>query len=232
VKKLTVRRRSSLTLTASVAAECLSCGADGVAVVPDAAPGKHVLVRSTVVIWGECHRTTSVRDLWVESDTTTCLLVPRTIESVAPHTFSGWTSLRAVGFESLPRLRILGESAFADCHVRHIAIPGRVEVIDKCCFARCPNLRFVLFEFRSHLRQIGREAFLGCPIPELAIPSTVSTISGSALMSIRSVAIAPENQVFIYEDAILQNMHDKMSVRFFGDGPRASKSSDRSRSQM
>jgi hypothetical protein len=209
-------------LTASVAAGSLRYDADGVAVVTTPAHHKHLLVRSTVVIAGECHRATSLHDLSVQNDTTTCLLIPRTVESVAQQTFSVWTSLRFVGFESLPRLRILGESAFADCQLRHIAIPGRIEVIGRCCFARCPNLRFVLFEFRSHLRQIGREAFLGCPIPQLAIPSTVSTISGSALMSIRSVAISPENQVFVYKDAILQNMHDKMSVRFFGDGPRVS----------
>jgi hypothetical protein len=66
-------------------------------------------------------------------------------------------------FESVSRVREIGNKAFFGCAMKLMRIPKSVEIIGDSCFFGCDFLAQVICEEGSKLKTIGKGAFSSCP---------------------------------------------------------------------
>jgi hypothetical protein len=123
-------------------------------------------------------RTTLIR-YWGFSDSE--ISIDSGVRELAPGSFRAlWMTV--LTFAEQSRLRVIGASAFADCHrLVSVAIPAAVEVIERDAFHECHALRELRFERESRLRSIGAWAFAECEsLGLVVIPSAVEQIKKGA----------------------------------------------------
>jgi hypothetical protein len=106
------------------------------------------------------------------------IVIPASIEELAPSCCRVNLRLKTVAFESDSQLRSIGRLAFEHCHaLQAICIPASVQVLRGCCFASCWGLRSVTFDPGSKLQLIENDAFQNCGSLALAsVPHSAKII--------------------------------------------------------
>jgi hypothetical protein len=111
----------------------------------------------------------------------TSVLIPKTVWSLKPSSFSDARSVARVDFEADSQVGRLERFCFAFCFsLVWICIPRSVTSIGERCFVGCLALQTLVFESNSTLRSIGANAFSSCQsLTAVVIPASVQVIHDS-----------------------------------------------------
>lgn len=118
------------------------------------------------------------RNLYLNNELVTDLVIPDGIKSVKTFAFRGCESLTSVTFPN--SLTSIDMHAFSKCkNLTSVIIPEGVTSIGDCAFDQCENL--INIELPSSLNSIGKSAFAECSyLKSIVIPEGVTSIGDNA----------------------------------------------------
>ncbi len=97
------------------------------------------------------------------------IVIPASVEEIAPYAFDHCTQLATVKFASVSQLKTIGLNAFQHTAIEEIRIPASVEQLGTepmfgggWTFYNCSNLKKVVFESPSKLDYVSNGNFSGC----------------------------------------------------------------------
>ena len=97
------------------------------------------------------------------------IVIPNSVEEIAPYAFNHCTQLAKVTFASGSHLKTIGRSAFQYTAIEEVRIPASVEQLGSepmygggWTFYNCSNLKKVVFESPSKLNYVSNGNFSGC----------------------------------------------------------------------
>ena len=99
----------------------------------------------------------------------TKIVIPASVEEIAPYAFDHCTHLATVTFASDSQLKTIGLSAFQYTAIEEVRIPANIEQLGSepmygggWTFYNCSNLKKVVFESPSKLNYVSNGNFSGC----------------------------------------------------------------------
>ena len=97
------------------------------------------------------------------------IVIPNSVEEIAPYAFNHCTQLATVTFAPDSKLKTIGRSAFQYTAIEEVRIPARVEQLGTepkygsgSAFYSCSNLKKVVFESPSELNYVSNGNFSRC----------------------------------------------------------------------
>lgn len=176
-------------------------------------------------------------------DGLTDVVIPNTVEEIAPSAFAGtpwlqnWKQNGTSDFlivgdgilldyrgsnanVTIPAgVKTIGAGAFADkSGIMKIILPDSVEVVGESAFSGCKNLSSI--EGGNSLKKIKDRAFAGCPLQNIRIPASVEEIGLKAFAVADSVRSA-KTGVVVFEGSLLPKLsYEASSGKIYNDAYR------------
>ncbi len=125
------------------------------------------------------------KNLYLNGDLVTELIIPECVTEIKPCAFSGCTSLTSVTIHN--GVTSIGEDAFYNCRsLKSVNIPDGVTSIGDCAFRYCTSLPSVTIS--DSVTSIGELAFSQCSsLKSVNIPNSVTSIGSEAFLSCSSL---------------------------------------------
>jgi hypothetical protein len=152
--------------------------------------------------------------------------ISKAIERIGAGCFNFCKSTRRVTFEPESRLKVIGDSAFADSSLGRIEIPSSVEIIGTSCFTKCEALSAVTVAPNSRLSMLGERAFSrSYQLKSVGIPASVQVISKDCFAycsRLVSVSFEPGSRVSVLSEcafshcSLLESICIPSSVEMIG----------------
>ena len=144
-------------------------------------------------------------DLYDIGDQVKHLFIGKEIDAIGNESFSYFTNLESIEFESGSRLSSIDSYAFAGCRsLKHVTLPNSVNSIGEAAFLDCEKLKKVDLGKDSTLRTLGPSAFINCKKLEgIELPKTLESIGDYAFNGCTNLPtiIIPSNVKTVGEEA-------------------------------
>jgi hypothetical protein len=154
---------------------------------------------------------------WFESSSIMKMLIGQRVVYIGSSCFRFCRSLTELIFESRSSLRRIESWGFADSGLRQVVLPFTIEFIRPRSFANCSQLAEFSFERGSHLHTIGEFAFSSSSITSICLPPNLSSIDGSSLVTMSSIAVDDANSCLSVDKQFLYDSTSAKLIRYFGD---------------
>lgn len=144
-------------------------------------------------------------DLYDIGDQVKHLFIGKELNTIGSESFSYFTNLESIEFESGSKLSSIGSYAFAGCRsLKHVALPDSVTSIGEAAFLDCEKLKKVKLGKDSTLRTLGPSAFINCKkLEDIELPKALESIGDYAFSGCANLSaiVIPSNVKTVGEEA-------------------------------